>query len=110
MGSAPDSVAVGDFDGDSKLDPAVANYESSNITILLGKGYGTFTADPVSAPIQAGQTAVVTADFNRDGKADLAVANSFTHNVTILQGNGDGTFRRLPTGYSRRQLKLGSGD
>ena len=42
--SAPTSVAVGDFNGDGKLDLAVANYGSSNVSILLGNGDGTFKA------------------------------------------------------------------
>jgi streptogramin lyase len=43
-GSAPTSVAVGDFNGDGKLDLAVANELSNNVSILLGNGNGTFQA------------------------------------------------------------------
>jgi hypothetical protein len=37
-GTSPTSVAVGDFNGDGKLDLAVANYRSNNVSILLGNG------------------------------------------------------------------------
>ena len=42
VGSAPRSVAVGDFDGDTDLDLAVANFFSNNVSILLGNGTGGF--------------------------------------------------------------------
>src|SRR5205807_9895351 len=43
-GSGPDFVAVGDFNGDGKPDLAVANFNSNNISVLLGNGDGTFQA------------------------------------------------------------------
>src|SRR5215813_3339195 len=36
VGRSPYSVAVGDFNGDGKLDLAVANYNSHNVSVLLG--------------------------------------------------------------------------
>ena len=41
-GSNPYSVAVGDFNGDGKQDLATANYNSNNVSILLGNGLGGF--------------------------------------------------------------------
>ena len=43
-GTVPYSVAVGDFNGDGKLDLAVANEGSNNVSVLLGNGDGTFQA------------------------------------------------------------------
>jgi hypothetical protein len=43
-GSLPFSVAVGDFNGDGKLDLAVANGGSNTVSILLGTGTGSFGA------------------------------------------------------------------
>jgi FG-GAP repeat len=43
-GSNPWSVAVGDFNGDGKLDLAVVNQASSTLSVLLGRGDGTFRA------------------------------------------------------------------
>ena len=42
VGSFPNSVAVGDFNGDTRLDLAVAIFGSDNVSILLGTGTGTF--------------------------------------------------------------------
>ena len=91
-GLEPDGVAVGDFNGDGKLDVAVTNMASNNVTILLGKGDGTFTA-AASPATGKSPNGIVVGDFNGDGKLDLAVANEDSNSLTILLGNGDGTFR-----------------
>jgi uncharacterized repeat protein (TIGR01451 family) len=91
VGAGPEGIATGDFDGDGKIDLAVANAGTNTVSILKGNGDGTFTA---LAPVVAGNGAdwLATGDFNEDGKLDLAVANSGDNTVSILLGNGDGTF------------------
>ncbi len=90
-GTKPYSVAVGDFNGDRKLDLASANPGSGNVSILLGDGTGKFGA---AANFAAGTNpaSVAVGDFNKDGKQDLAVANSGSRNVSILLGDGTGKF------------------
>src|SRR5262249_26119387 len=90
-----ESVAVGDFNGDGKLDLAVANSGSGNVTILLGDGKGAF---PTNATVGAGNgpISVAVGDFNGDGKPDLAVANYDDNDVTILLGDGAGGFSPAP--------------
>jgi len=62
-GSVPFSVAVGDFNGDGKLDLAVANYGSNTISILLGDGKGNFSL--ASSPATGIYPASITVgDFN----------------------------------------------
>jgi hypothetical protein len=85
-------VTVADFNGDGKLDLAVANNRSNNVSILLGNGDGTFQP-AVEYGAGSNPTSVTVADFNGDGKLDLAVANNGSNNVSILLGNGDGTFQ-----------------
>ncbi len=68
-------VATGDFNGDGKLDLAVANYYRS-IFILLGDGTGSFApAARYTVGDEAPKT-VTIGDFNKDGKPDLVVTNS----------------------------------
>lgn len=44
VGNHPYSVAIGDLDGDQVLDLAVANNSDDNVSVLLGRGDGTFAA------------------------------------------------------------------
>jgi len=95
VGGTPSSVATGDFNGDGKLDLAVANSLVGTVSVLLGDGAGAFAAAP-DLVIDGRPAAVVAGDFNGDGKADLAVmVNSSlinAANVTVLSGTGTGTF------------------
>src|SRR6267143_1107003 len=94
VGRNPTSVTAGDFNGDGKLDLAVTNEGSNNVSVLLGNGDGTFQA-AVSYPAGSGPVSVTSGDFNGDGKADLVVANpgAGSNSVSVLLGNGDGTFQ-----------------
>ena len=97
VGTQPVFITTGDFNGDGKLDLAVANVGDDNISVLLGDGSGGFTAAPGS-PFAAGffPIAIAVGDLNGDGKLDLAVANIGSNAVTVLLGNGSGGFTAAP--------------
>ena len=105
-GTHPKGIVVADFDGDGKLDLAVANSDQNGIAVFLNRGSGIF-ATPMTAPIittvnldsslglNVGSLAV--GDFNEDGKPDLVVGTIAGSQASIvLLGNGDGTFRQQP--------------
>lgn len=99
----PDAVAVADFDHDGKKDLAVANAggETGSISILLGRGDGTFGAAS-SYAVGPGPSTIAVGDFNGDGHLDLAVGDGGGSTVSILLGNGDGTFqpaRQFASGF-----------
>jgi hypothetical protein len=88
------SVAVGDFNGDHRLDVALntAGPDGPAVEILLGKGDGSF--QPNHEILSVGQTplSVAAGDFDGNGALDLVTANS-QGTLSLLLGNGDGTFR-----------------
>jgi hypothetical protein len=107
VGALPQSMVVGDFNGDGIPDLAIANTGSSagnSVTILLGNGDGTFTTESVSPNAGQGFPGLAVADFNGDGKADLAVTDEFDYKMVILLGNGDGTFAPGPSNPSTGAL------
>lgn len=91
-GNAHKEVFVADFNGDGKLNLAVANSTSNTVSVLLGNGDGTFQPR-VGHAANSSPRSVLAGDFNGDGKLDLAVSNSGANNVSILLGDGDGTFQ-----------------
>src|SRR5215471_13038911 len=73
VGTDPQSVAVGDFNGDGHPDMAVANFSTNNVSVLLGNGDGTFRA-AVNYATGHSPLSVAVGDFNGDGRLDLVVA------------------------------------
>ncbi len=108
-GVNPLSVATADFNGDGKLDMVVTNDGSNNVSVLMGKGDGTFQA-AVNYPAGTNPTSLTVGDFNGDGKLDLAVANNGTNTVSIFLGKGDGTFQaavNYPAGTNPTSVAVG---
>ena len=104
-------MTVGDFNGDGKLDVAVAGYVSSQqnvIQILLGKGDGTFTkGQTIVLPFNSAASSIATADFNGDGKLDLVLASQ---KLIFYKGAGNGTFTQaasMTVGTGGAQVRVG---
>ncbi len=93
VGSSPSSIVAGDFNGDGRIDLAVANRYDSTVSMLLGNGDGTFQPQ-VTYALGQDPTSIVAGDFNGDGRIDLAVAGSgynyvtgnFSKEVSVLLG------------------------
>jgi hypothetical protein len=91
VGNSPASVALGDLNGDGKLDVAVANTSSNSVSVLLGIGNGTLLP-AINIAVDSNPRSLTITDFDGDHKPDLAVALSNLDEISILIGNGDGTF------------------
>ncbi|MBK4729589.1 VCBS repeat-containing protein [Oxynema sp. CENA135] len=85
------SLAVGDFNGDSNADLAVANYRDGKVAVLLGNGTGSFDS-PIAYGVADGASCVAVADLNEDGNSDLAVTTTSNNGVSVLLGDGTGNF------------------
>jgi hypothetical protein len=102
-GQNPVGVTARDFDGDGRLDLAVANQHNpastsgGRLTILPGNGDGTFGA-AVLFDIRAFPTSIGPGDLNRDGKPDLVVSSFFASfglasgGLNILLDDGSASF------------------
>ena len=105
---SPASLVTADFNGDGRLDLATGNRGSGDISILLGRGDGTFQ-DQLTNPVGNGPLGAVTADPNHDGHTDIITANYYSNDISVLLGNGDGTFqaaRSFPAGEGPTALAV----
>ncbi len=86
-------AVVADFNADGVPDIAVPNLLSADVSILLGRGDGTFQPQRrFDAIIRADSLAA--GDFNGDGRRDLVAFQAFgkPSMAAVLLGRGDGTF------------------
>ena len=97
VGATP-IVAAADFNGDGRLDLAVASQNCQNyqpcgtgqLSITPGNGDGTFP-QPVAISVNNISNGIAAADLNNDRKPDLLVGN--WNGVSVLLGNGNGSFQ-----------------
>lgn len=90
--------AVGDFDGDGKLDAVSGN---GGIQILYGSGDGRFSPGAVTAGLSYG----IVSELNGDGKSDFVgitgptmdIASNYIYTLTSLMGSSSRTPTKVTT-------------
>jgi Bacterial Ig-like domain (group 3)/FG-GAP-like repeat/FG-GAP repeat len=110
-GGTPYAVALGDVNGDGKLDLVIANgslsyntnindsfFPEGVVSVLLGNGNGSFQPFVLYDAGGNSTDSISIADVNGDGKLDVVVGNPCTNvcslgTVGVLLGNGDGSFQ-----------------
>ena len=89
-GNSPNVLAIGDLDGDGKLDLATPNFVSSTVSVFRN----TATAGVINASSLASKVDYVTgtqpigvafADMNGDGKVDMTVSNTVADNMSVYR-------------------------
>jgi hypothetical protein len=91
FGIEPNTVTLGDFNGDGKVD--LVTTTSNRLNVFLGNGDGSFTP-AFSTALPHDLNNVRVADLNRDGKLDLVVLSYRSNLLSVLLGNGDGSFQQ----------------
>ena len=92
-GTFPQWISAADFNNDSKLDLITANYDSDNVSILIGIGDGTFQFVGNGGVSCFGPLSIATGDFNGDNKLDYATADGRCGSGSVAIGNGNGSFQ-----------------
>lgn len=89
-GSYPRSIALGDLNGDGKLDMAIANNNSRSVSIFRNTsviGTISFTAK-VDIPTERAPVFLAIGNIDGDSRPDLAVI-TFAHAVSVFRNTGN---------------------
>ena len=103
-GNAPGDLALGDVNGDRKLDLAIDSHDSYSVVLMLGDGKGSLAPAPNSPIVmKEGQHphthGLALGDVNGDSKLDLITVNNSDNDVSIAFGDGRGGFTRAPATF-----------
>ena len=108
-------VALGDLDGDGRMDAFIVNARGTNRS-YLGEGGGAFEQKSALSVTGRQSNAVALGDLNNDGHLDVFVANgtdSAGQANSVYLGNGDGSFasaQDVGPSYDSRDVALGDLD
>jgi hypothetical protein len=85
------AIALGDVDGDRKVDVVVAG--TPFVAFLKGDGNGNLAEEAKISNTKVNAKGLVLADFNGNGALDAAVLSSNGRRIHVLTNNGAGTFK-----------------
>jgi hypothetical protein len=89
VGGGPFEMAAADLNRDGKVDLAIANADLNAVTILTGRGDGTFNAGR-DVIVGGNPRGIALADVTGDGKIDILVTQYASNAWLLLAGDGAG--------------------
>jgi hypothetical protein len=88
----PSGLAIGDLDGDGKLDLAVANWGNGNVSLF--KNQSTINsisfATKIDDSVGVWPTSIDINDLDLDGRPEVIVTNNLSHSISILKNTSSG--------------------
>lgn len=93
VGTKLSDVCLADFNGDGKLDAAIANLAANGLSVALNNGAGGFGTNQLLT-LNDSQYCLTSGDFNKDGKIDLVASGAAVGATSLVLGNGNGTFQK----------------
>lgn len=107
--------AIADFNGDTQPDIATANTAGNSISVLPGRGDGTF-GTPVATTVTQPTAGLVVGDLNDDGFPDLVCVSQTgtAQKIAVLINRSNGSFESPVTtaftGFNLWSLRMGNLD
>ncbi len=89
--TAPQQIALGDFNKDGRWDLAAVNFFGNSVSLATGNGDGTFKT-PTKYAVGHGPESLVVGDFDNDARADIVTVNHTDSSASFLFGKTDGGF------------------
>ena len=107
-GKAPESLAIGDLDGDGRPEIVVANYKSNTLAVLAKASAGSYGVD-YTLPTGLSPAGVVLADVDEDGRLDALASSVDSSRVDVLLNRSGRvqSSRQVPTGGAAYSLGVG---
>ena len=97
-----EEIICDDLNGDGRLDIVASNPFRGTVSILIGRGNGSFmpAVDYSSRESSNDISNIGLGDMNGDGKKDIVVINQVRSILGILLNNGNGIFRLIANTYA----------
>lgn len=91
VGGVPSPNGAADFNNDGNIDLVTGNYDTADVTVILGNGDGTFMSRQ-DITVGSQTRGIACYDFDGDGDPDIACASAAANHVSIIRNDGTGHF------------------
>jgi hypothetical protein len=91
VGQRASPSEAADFNQDGLVDVCVANINANTVSVLLGRGDGTF-APTQNVPVGRAPRGIAVLDADGDGDTDIVNTNADSSNLSLLLNDGQGRF------------------